>query len=112
MAPRGTTLAPLAVATLPALSPSPRAQQAGERAPPKADGATVPFEMLPSSHMVVEARLNGKGPYRLVFDVGSPITLLSGKAAEGSGAIKKGAPKSFLFGMRGEGKVDELEVGD
>ena len=83
----------------------------------KADGTTaeakavVPFEMLPSNHMVVNAKLNGKGPYRLVFDLGAPITLLSNRAAEGSGAVKKNAPRSFLFAMRGEAEVGTLEVG-
>jgi membrane-associated protease RseP (regulator of RpoE activity) len=74
--------------------------------------ATVPFELLASNHMVVRAKINGKGPYRLVFDLGAPITLLGNKAAEGSGVVKPDAPKSFLFAMRGEGKVDTLEVGD
>ena len=81
---------------------------------PKEEGKTVkvPFEMLASNHMVVRAKLNGKGPFRLVFDLGAPITLLSNKAAEESGAIEKSAPKSFLFSMRGEGKVKTLQVGD
>jgi hypothetical protein len=81
---------------------------------PKPDRAarSVPFEMLPSNHMVVRVMLNGKGPYRLIFDLGSPVTLLSGKAAEESGAIPKDAPRSFLFGVRGEGKLDTLELGD
>ncbi len=74
--------------------------------------STVPFELLASNHMVVKAKINGKGPYRLVFDVGAPITLLGNKAAEGSGVVKADAPKSFLFSMRGEGQIDDLEVGD
>lgn len=89
---------------------------AAERREPAvpADGktATVPFEILSSNHMIVRAKLNDKGPYRLVFDLGAPITLLSNRAAESSGAIEKGAPKSFLFAMRGEGKVRSLSVGD
>lgn len=80
---------------------------AGDDAP-----RNVPFEMLTSNHMVVEAKLNGKGPYRLIFDLGSPVTLLSNKAADGSGAIDAKTPKSFLFGTRGEGKVKTLEVGE
>lgn len=73
---------------------------------------SVRFEMLASNHMVVRAKLNGKGPYRLIFDLGSPVTLLSGKAAEESGAIPKSAPRSFLFGVRGEGKLKSIELGD
>jgi len=78
----------------------------------KAKLATVPFELLSSNHMVVRAKINGKGPYRLVFDLGAPITLLGNKAAEGSGVVKPDAPKSIFFAMRGEGKVDSLEVGE
>ena len=73
--------------------------------------ASVPFELVASNHMVVTAKVNGHGPYRLVFDLGAPITLLSNKAAEESGAIPKDAPKSFLMGMRGEGEIQTLEVG-
>ncbi len=43
--------------------------------------------------MVVRARINGKGPFRLIFDLGAPITLLSNQAAEASGVIKADAPR-------------------
>ena len=74
--------------------------------------AVVPFEMLASNHMVVTAKINGKGPFRLIFDLGAPITLLSNRAAESSGVVKKDAPRSFLFSMRGESEVEMLEVGE
>ena len=77
----------------------------------KGETAVVPFQMLPSNHMVVEAKLNGKGPYRFIFDLGAPVTLVSGRAAEACGAIDKKAPKSFLMGMRGEGKIKTIEIG-
>jgi len=86
-----------------------------DRPAPAADTpgkATVKFEMLPSNHMVVRAKINGKGPYRLVFDLGAPITLLSNRASEASGVVKADAPRSFLFSMRGEAEVKTLEVGD
>jgi hypothetical protein len=72
----------------------------------------VPFKMLPSNHIVVETKLNGKGPYRFIFDLGAPVTLVNGKTAEESGAISKDAPRSFMMGVRGEGKVDSLQLGD
>ena len=50
----------------------------------KGPAITVPFELLPSNHMVLNAKINGKGPFRLVFDVGAPVTLLSNKAGEES----------------------------
>jgi hypothetical protein len=61
---------------------------------------------------VVRAKINGKGPFRLIFDLGAPITLLSNKASEDSGVVKKDAPRSFLFSMRGEAEVETLEVGE
>ena len=68
--------------------------------------------MLPSNHMLVRAMINGKGPYRLIFDLGVPITLLSNQAGEASGVVKADAPKSFLFSMRGEAEIAKLQVGD
>jgi PDZ domain/Aspartyl protease len=78
----------------------------------KSERVTLPFELVASNHMVVEAKINDKGPFRLVFDSGAPVSLLSNKAAEESGAIAKGAPRSFLMGMRGEGTIKSLEAGD
>ncbi len=74
--------------------------------------AKVPFEMLASNHMAVRVRINGKGPYRLLFDVGSPVTLVGTKAAEASGIIRPGQARSFLFPVPIEGKADALEIGD
>src|SRR3954469_19725265 len=80
------------------------------RAPSKS--ASVPFEMLPTNHMLVRAKINGKGPYDLIFDVGAPITLLTNRAGLGPGTIKPDAPRSFLFSIRGESQVESLEVGE
>jgi PDZ domain/Aspartyl protease len=74
--------------------------------------AVVPFKMLPTNHMLVEARINGKGPYHLIFDLGAPVTLLSNRVSEATGVIKASAPRSFLFGMRGEAEVNKLQVGE
>ena len=73
--------------------------------------AVIPFEMSLTNHMLVEARINGKGPYLLIFDLGAPITLLSNRASEAAGVVKTDAPRSFLFAMRGEAEVGKLEVG-
>ena len=79
----------------------------------KGTGAqTVPFEMLVTNHMVVRTKLNGHGPFDLIFDVGAPITLLTNKASLKSGTIKEDAPRSFLFSVRGESEVEKLEMGD
>src|SRR4051812_11371104 len=79
-----------------------------DRPPAPARGAAVPFETLPSNHMVVEAKVNGKGPFRFIFDLGAPVTLISNKAAEAAGVIQADAPRSFLFSMRGEARADSI----
>jgi hypothetical protein len=84
----------------------------GAQGPAKISTPAVPFSMLPSNHMVVQATINGKGPYRLIFDLGAPITLLSNQVSEASGVVKADAPRSFLFSMRGEAEVAKLQVGD
>ncbi len=91
----------------------PQAPPQGPASSPAAKArAVVPFSMLPSNHMLVRAMINGKGPYRLIFDLGAPITLLSNQAGEASGVVKADAPRSFLFSMRGEAEVAKLQVGD
>lgn len=73
---------------------------------------TVSFELLPSNHMVLTASINGKEPGRYIFDVGSPVTLLSNEAAEAAGVIEAKAPRSFLFGTRGDASVKTFQVGE
>jgi hypothetical protein len=76
--------------------------------------ATVPFEMLTSQHMAVQVKINGKGPFRLIFDTGAPVTLLSNKAAKEAGVFPekfKASPFAF-FGSQGQFKIKELEMGE
>lgn len=100
----GLALAAMAGAAL-WLGPAP-AQE-----PAAGEPARARFAMLPSNHMMLRAMINGKGPYNLIFDLGAPITLLSNRAAEGSGTVDDKTPRSFLFSMRGEAEVAKLQVG-
>ena len=74
---------------------------------------TVPFELLPSKHMVVKIKMNGKGPYRVIFDTGSPVTLVSAKAAKEAGVVPKDAmqPAFALFGAMGQFPIKKLDLG-
>ena len=73
----------------------------------------VPFELLKTKHIAVMVKVNGKGPYRLIFDTGAPVTLLDTKVGTESGLIKKGKKPIFnLFNAAGQVKIDKLEVGD
>jgi hypothetical protein len=62
--------------------------------------------------MAVMVKVNGKGPYRVIFDTGAPINLFNNKLAKKTGLLR-GNPRSALplFGSIGEASVKELEVG-
>jgi hypothetical protein len=83
-------------------------------APAKAKPITVPFELIKSKHIAIKIMINGKGPYRVIFDTGAPITLLNNKTAKASGVVGKNyKPSPFaLFGAAGEFKIKTLQVGD
>jgi hypothetical protein len=88
------------------------AAPARAEAPAKAKPVTVPFELLRSNHMAVQVKVNGQGPYRLIFDTGAPITMVNNKVARAAGLLKgKAKPAFTLFGSMGEVKIKSLEVG-
>ncbi len=71
----------------------------------------VPFETLQTQHIVIMVKINGKGPYRLIFDTGSPLTLISNKTARDSGVLPKDAkPIIPLFQVQ-QFDVKTLEIG-
>ena len=73
---------------------------------------TVPFELLKSGHMAVQVKVNGKGPYWLIFDTGAPISLLNMRIAREAGLTKGVEQPAFsLFNALGEVKIKTLEVG-
>jgi hypothetical protein len=83
-----------------------------DTAPPKA--VTVPFELLKTGHMAVKVKVNGKGPYRLIFDTGAPITLVNTKVAREAGVLRAASASPFggIFGGATEAVIKELEVGE
>jgi membrane-associated protease RseP (regulator of RpoE activity) len=108
-----TLLATLALALAPSGGAPPSASPTKAKAETRGKGkVVVPFELLASDHIVVRARVNGEGPYRMIFDLGAPITLLSTRAAEASGVVKKGTARPFLFGARGEERAEAMALGD
>jgi membrane-associated protease RseP (regulator of RpoE activity) len=81
---------------------------------PSAKPVTVPFELFPTKHIAVKIKVNGKGPYRVIFDTGSPVALLSNKVADDTGLLDRKGPQPLFnpFGAGGEAKVKEMELGD
>jgi hypothetical protein len=89
----------------------------------RADGTaavpvTVPFQMLQkdryfSGHIAVQAKVNGKGPYRLIFDTGAPIVLLSSRVAKEAGLFdgRKRPTGAGSLLMPGQVRVGNLEIG-
>src|SRR5262249_30507246 len=75
---------------------------------------TVPFGLLKTQHMTIEVKINGKGPYRMIFDTGAPVTLINNKVAKEAGVLPKDfrQPLFAFFGSMGQFKMRSLEVGD
>jgi hypothetical protein len=75
--------------------------------------AVARFDLLKTQHMVVDVKINGKGPFRLIFDTGAPVTLINNKIAKEAGVIPKNfkRPPFALFGNVGQFKMKTLEVG-
>jgi hypothetical protein len=75
--------------------------------------AKVPFETLKTQHIVVKIKINGKGPYRVIFDTGAPVSLINTRTAEDAGVAEKGKmPGLPLFGEIPQFKMKTLEIGD
>ena len=72
----------------------------------------VPFELLKSQHMAINVKVNGKGPYRLIFDTGAPDSLVSNKIYKEAGLTATGGGLIPIFGSRGQAKIKEIEIGD
>lgn len=88
-------------------------------APARADAPaekpiTVPFELLKSKHMLVSVKVNGKGPYRLIFDTGAPALAVNNKLARAAGVLARDTkpPALTLFGGMGQFPIKALEIGD
>jgi hypothetical protein len=75
---------------------------------------TVECELLRTKHLAVSAMVNGKGPYRLIFDTGSPVVLLSSRIAQEAELHGPAARKAnrAAGGMPGQVMVSTLELGD
>ncbi|MBX9623195.1 MAG: aspartyl protease family protein [Gemmataceae bacterium] len=89
-------------------------KEVGKTKAGKAGAVVVPFELLSSRHMAVQVKLNGKGPYRLVFDTGAPMNLINNRIAKEAGVVdaKAKRPAFAPFGaMPNAQTIKTLEVG-
>ena len=81
---------------------------------PVAKPVRVKFDLLPTMHIVIKIKINDKGPYRVIFDTGAPLSLINTKTAKATGLINKNTPKPFfsLFTAVAPTLVKKLEIGD
>jgi membrane-associated protease RseP (regulator of RpoE activity) len=70
--------------------------------------------LLLTKHIAVKIKINNQGPYRVIFDTGSPVILLNNKVARAAGVVDKNSqpPLFSLFGATGESKIKSLEIGN
>src|SRR5262245_5816502 len=93
----------------PVVADEPKKDPASTKEPGKTS-----FELLKSGHMAVQVKVNGKGPFRLVFDTGAPMMLVTTRLAKEAGLVKKDAkPSGFaLFNVMGAPiPIKEFEMG-
>lgn len=75
--------------------------------------ATTPIRILATRHIVVPVILNGKGPFRLGFDTGSPITFINAATARRLGIITAAAAQApSMAGLRTVAQLKSVQVGD
>src|SRR4051812_16958635 len=75
---------------------------------------TVKFDLVTSGHFIVKVKLNGHGPYNLIFDTGAPTSLITPKVAKEAGLSDKAKDKPIIpiFGMGGQVTIKDFQVGD
>lgn len=79
--------------------------------------AAIPRQISESGHIVVETRLNGRGPFRFVIDTGSSISVVYDSARERAGIEPVPNVQVHVLGMTGSGlfpigRVAEIRVGN
>src|SRR4051812_44349819 len=75
----------------------------------------VPVEFLATRHFAVQAKIDGKGPYRLIFDTGAPVVLLNSKIAKEAKLFdpKRVSPKpKGPPSLAGQILLQSIEIGD
>jgi hypothetical protein len=64
-------------------------------------GVAVPYRLTPTQHVLVRAKLNGKGPFNFILDTGAPALFVTKAVAEKTGAAAE---------PRGWSRFDRLEI--
>jgi hypothetical protein len=103
-------LAALVPLTAFAADPPPKADKPADK--PKAETkAEVPYRLTDTKHVLVRAKLNGKGPFNFILDTGAPAVFLSKAVAKKVGLKEddKGWGTFDSFVLEGGLKVDKAQ---
>jgi hypothetical protein len=73
--------------------------------------AAAPFETIKSQHIVVMVKINDKGPFRLIFDTGAPVTLVNSRVAKEIGLLAKDAKPVGMLALV-QHKAKSMELGE
>ena len=72
----------------------------------------APLSLMKTRHTAVQVRVNGAGPFRLIFDTGSPVTFFGNAAALKAGLLSADqAKRPALLGLRGRTVAKTVEIG-
>ncbi|MEP6755105.1 MAG: PDZ domain-containing protein [Chthonomonadales bacterium] len=71
----------------------------------------VPFELMPSGHIAINATINGEGPIRLGFDTGSPMTFINKKTGVKIGVVTGKVSSTPTMLPTGQSKVRSFSLG-
>ena len=74
----------------------------------------VPFKLLPSRHMLIEVKVNGKGPFKLIFDTGAPLNIVTTRLGKATGISKGGGGglMALLGGGLNQVEIATMTLGD
>jgi serine protease Do len=83
-------------------SPGPGTDGAAPAVAPAAQASfRVPYRLSATQHLLVRAKLNGRGPFNFVMDTGAPALFVSKEAAGKAG---------LAAGAEGRGTLERLEI--
>ena len=84
------------------------------QAAPDITPVKVPFKLLPSRHMLIEVKVNGKGPFKLIFDTGAPLNIVTTRLGKATGISKGGGGglMALLGGGLNQVEIATMTLGD
>jgi len=88
----------------------PRARSAENK--PDTKAVEVPYRLTGTNHLMVRAKINGKGPFNLIVDTGAPAVFITKKSAKKAKveADQKEWAKFDSFELEGGLKVDKVRA--